>query len=113
VRRYVRDAGPLVEDLNELVRCDVTTRNRKRERAISRRIDELEERIEVLGQQEELDSLRPPIDGNDVMAYLGLEPGRTVGEIMEMLYERRIEQGPYSEEEAYRMLDEWRKTAGD
>ena len=113
VRRYVRDAGPLLEDLNELVRCDVTTRNRKRERAISRRIDELEERIEVLGQQEELDSLRPPIDGNEVMAYLGLEPGRTVGEIMEMLYERRIEQGPYSEEEAYRMLDEWRKTAGD
>ena len=113
VRRYVRDAGPLLTDLNELVRCDVTTRNRKRERAIGRRIDELEDRIRVLGEQEELDRLRPPIDGNDVMEYLGLEPGRTVGEIMELLYERRIEDGPYTAEQAYRMLDEWRESGGE
>ena len=111
VRRYVRDAGPQLADLNELVRCDVTTRNEKRARTISGRIDELEERIEELGRKEELDRLRPPIDGNDVMAYLGLEPGPTVGEIMAMLYERRIEEGPYGEEAAYRMLDEWREDA--
>jgi poly(A) polymerase len=109
VRRYVRDAGQLLVDLNELVRCDVTTRNRKRERAISRRIDELEDRIVTLSQQEELDRLRPPIDGNDVMEYLDLVPSRTVGEIMDLLYERRIEAGPYSAEEAYRMLDAWRE----
>ncbi|RPI23768.1 MAG: CCA tRNA nucleotidyltransferase, partial [Actinobacteria bacterium] len=78
VRRYVRDAGPLLEDLNELVRCDVTTRNQKRARAIERRIDELEERIAVLRRQEELDALRPPIDGHQVMAHLGLQPGREV-----------------------------------
>ena len=59
--------------------------------------------------QEELDKLRPPIDGNDVMAYLGLEPSRTVGDIMDMLLERRIEDGPYTPEEAYAMLDAWKK----
>jgi poly(A) polymerase len=112
VRRYVRDAGPLLADLNELVRCDVTTRNRRRERAISRRIDELEERIAVLAEQEELDALRPPIDGNQVMAHLGLEPGPQVGELMKMLYERRIEDGPYGEEEAYAMLDRWAEEHG-
>jgi poly(A) polymerase len=97
-------------DLNELVRCDVTTRNRRRERTIMRRIDELEERIAILREQEELDALRPPIDGNQVMAHLDLPPGRVVGEIMKMLTERRIDDGPYTEEEAYEMLDEWAST---
>jgi poly(A) polymerase len=108
VRRYVRDAGPLLDDLNELVRCDVTTRNSKRARAIEHRIDELEERIAELRQREELDALRPPIDGHQVMEYLGLLPGPEVGEIMRMLMERRIEDGPYSELEAYAMLDDRR-----
>jgi poly(A) polymerase len=107
VRRYVRDAGPQLEDLNELVRCDVTTRNRKRARAISRRIDELEERIVELRAQEELDALRPPIDGNQVMDHLGIPPGPTVGAAMRMLLEHRIEEGPYTEAEAFTMLDEW------
>ena len=107
VRRYVRDAGDLLRDLNELVRCDVTTRNRRRERTISRRIDELEERIAELREKEELDALRPPIDGNQVMEHLKLEPGRQVGEIMRMLYERRVEEGPYSEEQAYEFVDQW------
>lgn len=107
VRRYVRDAGELLKDLNELVRCDVTTRNRRRERTISRRIDELEERIADLRAREELDGLRPPVDGNQVMEHLGLEPGRQVGEIMKMLYERRVEDGPYSEEQAYAWIDQW------
>jgi poly(A) polymerase len=107
VRRYVRDAGPLLKDLNELVRCDVTTRNARRERTISRRIDELEERIAILREEEELDALRPPIDGNQVMAHLDLEPGPLVGEIMRMLYEKRVEDGPYTEEEAFALLDAW------
>lgn len=109
VRRYVRDAGPLLGDLNQLVRSDVTTRNERRARTIARRIDDLEARISELSQREELDRLRPPIDGNDVMAYLGLSPSREVGEIMDMLLERRIEDGPYSEDDAYAMLDEWRR----
>jgi poly(A) polymerase len=107
VRRYVRDAGPLLVKLNELVRCDVTTRNQKRANAITRRIDELEERIAVLRKQEELDALRPPIDGNDVMRHLGLQPGPSVGRAMKMLLEHRIEHGPYEPQEAYRLLDEW------
>ena len=107
VRRYVRDAGPLLEDLNQLVRCDVTTRNERRARTISNRIDDLEERIAELGAKEELDSLRPPIDGNDVMRHLDMKPSRQVGEIMNLLLEHRIEEGPYSEAEAYAILDEW------
>jgi poly(A) polymerase len=107
VRRYVRDAGRLLPRLNELVRCDVTTRSQKRARKIARRIDELEERIVALRQQEELDALRPPINGNDVMRHLGIAPGPEVGAAMKMLLEHRIEHGPYEPAEAYRILDEW------
>lgn len=112
VRRYVRDAGSHLEKLNQLVRCDVTTRNRKRARAISRRIDELEDRIAELRDREAIDALRPPIDGRRVMEYLGLDPGPVVGEVMRILYEHRIEHGPYSEEEALVLLDEWRRLSG-
>jgi poly(A) polymerase len=107
VRRYVRDAGDLLEPLNELVRCDVTTANKRLERAIQSRIDELEERIADLSAREELARLRAPIDGNDVMAYLGIEPGPTVGEIMDVLLERRIEEGPYPRSEAYEVVRRW------
>jgi len=107
VRRYVRDAGPLLEDLNLLVRSDVTTRNVKLERTIQHRIDELEQRIEELREQEELDRLRPPIDGNDVMAHLGIKPGPRVGVAMNLLLEHRIDEGPYTPEEAYELLDNW------
>ncbi len=109
VRRYVRDAGHLLAELNTLVRCDVTTRNERREQQIQRQIDELEERIEELGQKEELASMRPPIDGYAVMAHLGIEPGRQVGEAMDMLLEHRIDHGPYDATEAFALLDAWWK----
>lgn len=112
VRRYVRDAGDLLEPLNELVRCDVTTANRRRERAIQNRIDELEERIEKLSEQEELAKLRAPIDGNDVMSYLGMEPGPKVGEIMDILLEKRIDEGPYSPTEAFEVARAWAMEQG-
>jgi poly(A) polymerase len=108
VRRYVRDAGPLLDDLNNLVRSDVTTANKRRARTISKRIDDLEIRINELREQEQLDRLRAPIDGNDVMNHLGIEPGREVGTIMAMLLEKRIEDGPYTADEAYALLDEWK-----
>jgi poly(A) polymerase len=79
VRRYVRDAGPLLEQLNELTRCDCTTRNRRKAEELARRMDTLEERIEVLAAEEELRSMRPDLDGNQVMAHLGLAPGRRPG----------------------------------
>ena len=107
VRRYARDAGPLLQDLNELVRCDVTTGNARRANAIQRRIDELEERIGVLSEEEELGRLRPPVDGNQVMAHLGLSPGPQLGGIMKMLLEHRIDHGPYSEEEALTLAKDW------
>ena len=107
VRRYVRDAGHLLYTLDELVRCDVTTANQRREREIQNGIDELEERIAQLSEQEELARLRPPIDGNDVMSYLGMEPGPSVGEIMSMLLEKRIDDGPYPAVEAYELARSW------
>jgi len=112
VRRYVRDAGPILEDLNELVRCDVTTANEKRAQTIQRRIDQLEARIEELREQEEIDRLRAPIDGNDVMRFLGLAPGPKVGEIMNLLLEKRVEDGPYSEAEAYDIVLAWARESG-
>jgi poly(A) polymerase len=107
VRRYVRDAGALLDRLNTLVRCDVTTRDPKKARAVERRIDELEERIAALREQEELDAIRPPIDGHAVMAFLGIPPGPLVGEVMDLLLEHRLDEGPYSEEEAYRLVQGW------
>lgn len=107
VRRYVRDAGPLLADLNELVRCDVTTANAARAEAIQRRIDELEVRIAELAEREELSRLRPPIDGHQIMAYLGIPPGPQVGEIMDVLLERRIEEGPYPAAEAFDTVRLW------
>jgi len=107
VRRYVRDAGPLLDRLNELVRRDVTTANRRKADTINRRIDDLEVRIAELTAQEELDRLRPPINGHQVMQFLKIAPGPLIGEVMEMLQERRIEDGPYTEEQAYEIVKAW------
>ena len=107
VRRYVRDAGPLLERLNELVRRDVTTANKRKADMINERIDDLEARIADLAERESLDRLRPPINGHQVMEFLNVPPGPLIGEVMEMLYERRIEEGPYTEEEAYELVKRW------
>ncbi|MGH9125009.1 MAG: CCA tRNA nucleotidyltransferase [Acidimicrobiales bacterium] len=107
VRRYVRDAGPLLDQLNELTRCDCTTRNAAKARALSRRMDELEIRIDELRQREELAAIRPDLDGNEVMEHLSLRPGREVGQALSFLLELRLDLGPLSKEEATRRLDEW------
>ena len=112
VRRYVRDAGPLLDDLNQLVRCDVTTANAGRALKIQRRIDDLEGSIADLAEREELASIRPPINGHVVMKHLGIAPGPAVGEIMDMLLEYRLDEGPFSEEEALKLVDEWAKRSG-
>ena len=75
VRRFVRDAGPLLDELIELTRCDCTTRNERKARTLARRMDELEERIAALQEREELAAIRPDLDGNEVMTHLGLAPG--------------------------------------
>jgi poly(A) polymerase len=113
VRRYVRDAGPLLGDLNELTRCDCTTRNAAKARALSRRMDELEERIAELQQSEELAAIRPDLDGVAVMARLGVGPGRVIGAALGFLLELRLEAGPLGEDEAGRRLDAWWAEHGD
>ncbi len=107
VRRYARDAGPLLEKLNELTRCDCTTRNKARATALAKRMDELEERIAVLREQEELDSIRPDLDGRQIMEQLDIKPGPMVGKARDFLLELRLEEGPLGEDEARRRLDAW------
>ena len=107
VRRYVRDAGPLLDQLNELTRCDCTTRNAAKARALSRRMDELDARIAELREQEELRAIRPDLDGNAVMKRLGIKPGPDVGEALAFLLELRLDEGPLGPDEAGRRLDEW------
>ncbi|MGD0379265.1 MAG: CCA tRNA nucleotidyltransferase [Acidimicrobiales bacterium] len=107
VRRYVRDAGPLLDRLNELTRSDCTTRNAARARALERRMDELERRIAELREKEELESLRPELDGVQVMEHLGVPPGPVVGQALGFLMELRLDEGPLGEDEAYRRLDAW------
>jgi poly(A) polymerase len=107
VRRFVRDAGPLLDELIELTRCDCTTRNERKARALAQRMDQLEERIAELRQQEELAAIRPDLDGNEVMEHLGLGPGRDVGQALDHLLELRLEEGPLDHDEALRRLDAW------
>jgi poly(A) polymerase len=107
VRRYARDAGHLLDELNELTRCDCTTRNERKARMLAARMDALEARIAELREREELAAIRPDIDGNRVMELLGIRPGRAVGEALDMLLEARLEEGPLGEEEAERRLLAW------
>jgi poly(A) polymerase len=107
VRRYVRDAGPLLDRLNELTRCDCTTRNAAKARALDRRMDELVARIATLREQEELDAMRPDLDGAEIMVHLGIPPGREVGQALAFLLELRMDEGPLGHEEALLRLDAW------
>jgi poly(A) polymerase len=107
VRRFVRDADDLLPQLIELTRCDCTTRNERKARTLARRMDDLEERIAELAEREELAAIRPDLDGNQVMALLGVAPGREVGEALDFLLELRLEEGPLGEEEATRRLRAW------
>jgi poly(A) polymerase len=107
VRRYVRDAGNLLDLLNELTRCDCTTRNANKAKNLARRMDELERRIDELRQQEELDSLRPDLTGNQVMELLGVPPGPVVGQALAFLMELRLDEGPLGDEEASARLRQW------
>lgn len=109
VRRYVRDAGDLLDDLNELVRCDCTTRNKKKASVLAGRMDELELRISELSAQEEMKRIRPQLDGRFVMSHLGLPPGRLVGEALDFLLEIRLDEGVLPEAEAVQRLDGWWK----
>lgn len=116
VRRYVRDAGDQLERLHILTRADSTTRNRRKAQRLQRIYDDLEERIEQLSAQEQLDSIRPDLDGTQIMAILGLAPGREVGEAYRHLLELRLEHGPMSEEDATAALVAWweqRSSAAD
>jgi poly(A) polymerase len=112
VRRYVRDAGHLLDRLNQLTRADCTTRNPFKARQLAAAQDELEERIARLAEQENLQALRPPLDGHQVMAHLGIPPGPLVGEALDHLMELRLERGPMTEEEARAALDAWAREKG-
>jgi len=112
VRRYVRDAGPLLDKLNQLTRADCTTQNPKKASVFARLQDELEERIARLAEQENLAAIRPPLDGHQIMEHLRIGPGPLVGEAREFLLEQRLERGPIEDEEAFRLLEEWATKKG-
>jgi len=107
VRRYVRDAGDQLERLHILTRADCTTRNARKAARLSRTYDDLEARIARLSEQEELDSIRPDLDGNQIMGILGIGPGREVGEAYSFLLDLRMEEGPQPPEAAEAALRAW------
>lgn len=112
VRKYVRDAGPLLTRLHVLTRADCTTRNARKAERLERAYDDLEHRIEVLAAQEELDRMRPDLDGNQIMAILGIPPGRPVGKARDHLLELRIEHGPLGHDRAVQELLAWAEAEG-
>ncbi len=107
VRRYVTDAGPLLERLHRLTRADCTTRNKNKARRLSAAYDSLEARIEQLAAQEELDAMRPDLDGAQIMSILGIKPGRAVGAAYKFLMSVRLDEGPLGEDVARERLLEW------
>ena len=106
VRRYIVDAGHMLDDLNALVRADVTTKNKQKKQDIYKTLDDMEQRIKEVKEKEELDKLRPPVNGNEIMKILKIEPGPTLGKIMESLYEQRINEGEVSKDEAIKLAKE-------
>jgi len=107
VRRYVRDAGEELELLHILTRADVTTRNQQKADRLAFAYDDLEQRIAELQEQEQLDAMRPDLDGEQIMAILGISPGREVGMAYRFLLEMRMDEGPLGEEEATKRLLQW------
>ncbi|GAA3373245.1 CCA tRNA nucleotidyltransferase [Streptomyces sannanensis] len=107
VRRYVRDAGPLLDRLHKLTRSDCTTRNKRKAAALARTYDGLEERISQLQEQEELDAIRPDLDGNQIMEILGVGPGPLIGKAYKHLLELRLEHGPMEHDAAVAALKDW------
>ncbi|WP_336249169.1 CCA tRNA nucleotidyltransferase [Stomatohabitans albus] len=114
VRRYVADCGSEIQyrRLNLLTRADVTTRNKRKANRFARAMDDLEARVERLREQEALDAVRPALDGGQIMAYLGLKPGREVGAIWNWLKDQALEYGPMSFDQAYGLLDEYAAAHG-
>ncbi|MDI2130470.1 CCA tRNA nucleotidyltransferase [Yinghuangia seranimata] len=107
VRRYVRDAGPLLDRLHKLTRSDCTTRNRRKASALARAYDSLEVRIAKLQEQEELDAIRPDLDGNEIMTILDVPPGPLVGRAYKHMLELRLENGPMDHDTAVAELRTW------
>jgi poly(A) polymerase len=107
VRRYVRDAGDQLERLHILVRADVTTRNKRKADRLSFAYDDLEQRIAVLQEQEELHSMRPELNGEQIMSILGIPPSKAVGEAYAFLLEIRLDEGEIGPEEATQRLQQW------
>ena len=107
VRRYVVDAGPLLPRLHKLVRSDCTTRNKRKAAALADAYDTLEQRIAMLREQEELEAIRPDLDGNQIMAILGISPGRLVGQAYQHLLALRMEHGPLGNDRAVEELKRW------
>jgi poly(A) polymerase len=107
VRRYVNDAGDLLEYLNELTRCDCTTRNEKKAKELSDRMDELEVRIADLKTKEELDLIRPELDGNQVMEILNIGPSKYVGMALNYLLEVRLDEGVLGTQKITELLIKW------
>lgn len=107
VRRYVRDAGDELERLHILTRADVTTRNRRKAERLAAAYDDIEARIATLREQEEVDAIRPDLDGNRIQEILGIGPGRAVGEAYRFLLELRLDEGPLGADAAEQRLREW------
>lgn len=112
VRKYVRDAGELLPKLNELIRADCTSLNPKKVKRALESLNELEERIQKLEEEEESAKIRPPLNGNEIMTFLGIRPGPLVGKALDLLLEAKLEGAISTKEDAYKLMVSWVREKG-
>ena len=107
VRRYVRDAEEQLIRLHKLTRADCTTRNDAKAEKLRNAYNDLEQRIVELSKQEELKSMRPELDGAEIMKVLNIKPGPEVGKAYQFLLDLRLDSGIIGIEKATEELKTW------
>ncbi|CUS87240.1 HDIG domain-containing protein [Candidatus Kryptobacter tengchongensis] len=91
IRRLIVQAGEDLDDLIKLCRADITTRNPKLVEEYSRNYDIVVQKIKEVEEKDRLRAFKSPVDGNEIMQALGLNPGPLVGRLKKAIEEAILE----------------------